>query len=69
VNGVSYHHSNTGESSKSNGPLLALAVGSRQYNELDSDENDEEGSREKQRCPGFLQLQSLMELWTVADGN
>jgi len=56
VNGVSYY-----QSDKHNGPLLALAVGSRQYNELDSDEDDEEGSREKQRCPGFLQLQSLME--------
>ena len=52
VNGVSYYQSDKGS-------LLALAVGSRQYNELDSDEDSEEGSGEKQRCPGFLQLQSL----------
>ena len=60
VNGVSFHHCNTGESGKYNVALLALAVGSRQYNELDSDE-DEVGSGEKQRCPGFLQLQSHKE--------
>ena len=61
VNGVSFHHCNTGESGKYNVTLLSLAVGSRQYNELDSDEDNEVGCGEKQRCPGFLQLQSLME--------
>ena len=60
VNGVSYFNSDT--AGNGNG-LLAVAVGSRRYDdhELDVDDNEDrwEGVRDTDKCPGFLQLYKL----------
>eukprot|EP00571_Detonula_confervacea_P011556 CAMPEP_0172307408 /NCGR_PEP_ID=MMETSP1058-20130122/8284_1 /TAXON_ID=83371 /ORGANISM="Detonula confervacea, Strain CCMP 353" /LENGTH=606 /DNA_ID=CAMNT_0013019573 /DNA_START=117 /DNA_END=1937 /DNA_ORIENTATION=- len=59
VNGVSYFHHGAG-AGKYNG-LLAVALGSRKYDE-ESDDEDESRARNAEQCPGFLQLHSLKEL-------
>jgi len=55
VNGISYFPSQAG-----NSPLLAVAVGCRQYNDQESDTSDgEDGSGAVRSTPGLLQLHSL----------
>lgn len=59
VNGVSYYPHSNG-SGKYNG-LLAVAIGSRRYDEPMTDDEDDDSARKLEQCPGSLQLYTLKE--------